>query len=388
VNFQELRFKSISAARAILELAQSQNRGLNASEVVSYDAAMAEAESLKATLDRSNAQNDLDREASKRAEPFRSVGGTRTAERDGKLFGIELRGLVTGSGSGATLATPECGKQAWDLLAAQSVGLLSGFSVVQTESTSLSFPKITADIAAAWTAEAGTISPTDASISQVTATPRKLAGLSQVSNELLRDSEPSVIDLLGRSITRSLALKADLGFFEGSGVGAEITGLKGTSGIGAVSMGTNGAIPTNLDPFADAIGALATANATATAIVMHPRSWSTLTKVKEGSGSTKPVLQESAGSGSQGLRRSIYGVPVFLSSQLSVTETQGSSSVASSAYVYQADQILVVRRTEVEVVVDSSRLFNSDQSELRAIFRLDMVVPNAAAVVRIAGILA
>jgi hypothetical protein len=45
-------------------------------------------------------------------------------------------------------------------------------------------------------------------------------------------------------------------------------------------------------------------------------------------------------------------------------------------------------RQDVRVELDRSRLFNSDQSELRAIMRADLVVPNPKAVVRIRGILA
>ena len=53
--------------------------------------------------------------------------------------------------------------------------------------------------------------------------------------------------------------------------------MKNVSGISTVSMGTNGAIPTNLDPWADVIGALEAEleaeNANASAIVMHPGTW-------------------------------------------------------------------------------------------------------------------
>jgi hypothetical protein len=54
-------------------------------------------------------------------------------------------------------------------------------------------------------------------------------------------------------------------------------------------------------------------------------------------------------------------------------------------YVYDPAQVIVVRRAETRVERDSSRLFNSDQSEIRAIARLDLVVPNPTAVVRSVG---
>jgi hypothetical protein len=68
-----------------------------------------------------------------------------------------------------------------------------------------------------------------------------------------------------------------------------------------------------------------------------------------------------------------------VSSQLSTTETQGTSSDCSSIYVYQADRIVAVRRAELPVEVDRSRLFNSDQSEVRAIRRIDAVYPVSSA---------
>jgi HK97 family phage major capsid protein len=165
-----------------------------------------------------------------------------------------------------------------------------------------------------------------------------------------------------------------------------ITGLKNVAGINTVSMGTNGLTPINLDAYADSIATLESFNAEASVIVMHPRSWQTLIKIKEVTGSVKPLLQESAGAGTQGIQRSLYGVPVLLSSQLSITETQGTSTDCSSAYVYEADQLVLVARQETNVAVDSSRLFNSDQSEVRATARFDLVVPNSKAVCRILGI--
>jgi hypothetical protein len=100
------------------------------------------------------------------------------------------------------------------------------------------------------------------------------------------------------------------------------------------------------------------------------------------------TLQESAGSPTQGFVRSIYGVKVHLSSQLSTTETRGTAvGTATSAYVYDASEIVAVLRDDPRVEIDSSRLFNSDSSEIRVTTRVDLIVPNPSAVVRILGIL-
>jgi len=66
---------------------------------------------------------------------------------------------------------------------------------------------------------------------------------------------------------------------------------------------------------------------------------------------------------------------------------QGSSGgVCSSSYVVQANQVVMVTRKDIEVTIDSSRLFNSYQSEVRAVGRFDLVAPNPSAIVRIKGI--
>jgi hypothetical protein len=92
---------------------------------------------------------------------------------------------------------------------------------------------------------------------------------------------------------------------------------------------------------------------------------------------------EAAGSGAQEVARSIYGVPVYLSSQLSVAEGAGTET---SAYVFEAAQLIAVFRQDTTITLDRSRLFNTDQSELRAILRADFIAPNPLAVVRISKI--
>ena len=295
--------------------------------------------------------------------------------------------LIESSGSGSYVVPEIYSSSVWDRLAPESAALASGIRLMPCSSDTLHIPRATADAAAAWVAEAATITATDPTLSEVIASPKKLAALVQLSNEVIADSNPAIVQYIQSNLDRALALKLDLGCFEGSGTAPEIRGLKNQSGIQTVSLGTNGATPTNLDPFADAIGLLAQANAEASAVVMHPRTWQTLIKLKEQTtGNNKPLLQESAGSGSAGVQRSVYGLPVFLTSQLSIAETQGTSIDCSSIYVYQANQIVGVQRSGTRIEFNTSRLFNSDQSEIRAIMRFDLVLPNPTAVCRVVGV--
>lgn len=346
---------------------------------------------LRAYAERSGELREIDdRIEQVRDDEVRELRATAARPSGGSsphALGEWLTRAISGaSGAGAAFTPTDLPGTFFDRLAATSVGLSSGFSVITTTRDTVTIPRVTSDPTAAWVAEAGTISSSDLGADTITAVPRKLAGLQRVSNESLADSNPSLFERIAAGLVRSIALRGDLGFFEGSGDAPQIRGLANVAGIGTVSMGTNGAAPTDLDPFADAIGTVVEANASASVIVMHPRTWRTLSKIKETTGSALPVLMADGAPG-EAPRRSIYGVPVMLSSQLSTAETHGTATTASSAYVYDAREVVVVRREDVAVEIDRSRLFNSDESEIRAIARMDLVVPNPAAVVRIAGLL-
>lgn len=302
---------------------------------------------------------------------------------------LESRGLVGSGLTGGGSYTPsDQAKTFFDLLTAKSVALQSGFRQIRTMRDSVIIPRLTADVGANWTAEAAAIVQTSLTADQVTVTPSKLTALEQLSNEVINDSDPQILDIAAASMVRSMSLKLDLGLFEGAGAPG-ITGLKNTAGIQTFAMGANGAIPTNLDFVADAIGLAQAANANPDAIYLNPRTWRTLLKIKTATAENKALLQDEQGGASAGPRFTLYGLPVFVSSQLAVTETQGSSgAVASSAYVVDTSQCHVVMRQDLTIEKDSSRLFNTDQSELRAIARIGFGVSSASAIVRVTGILA
>ena len=70
-------------------------------------------------------------------------------------------------------------------------------------------PRVTADPAAAWTAEGAEIAVTDATLDEIVVTPKKLAGLVVVSNELASDSSPAALGVVGDGLVRDLRRKID-----------------------------------------------------------------------------------------------------------------------------------------------------------------------------------
>ena len=287
----------------------------------------------------------------------------------------EARSLTTANTDG--LPGPEVGAFLFDRLRASSVALAAGIRVIATDRESIVWPRITADVDPTWVAETDVIPEGDPAFGELTATPKKLAHRVELSNEVIDDSEPSIVDVLNVHLATMLSLKLDRGIFEGNPTAdpESIRGLKYVSGIQEISLGTNGDVVTNYDAFIRAVGLLQAANVPGPyAIVGNPRTVTSLELLKTETGSAEQLSRPAA-------------LPTFYAtSQLPTTETKGTSTDTSSAYVFAPGEVVLVRRQDATIELDRSRLFDRDMSELRSKLRADLIAPNSSAIVRIVGI--
>lgn len=388
----EKRAAALAEARTIVNQAQRAARGLTPGESARIETLIDEAKAHRAAAEADEA----------RAPYTLALAGTPLNEVDlgGSWLAHEVRTLVPGSGSGAAIDPSKFADFVVETLGTSSAFLASGVNQItlgDAEGQSLTIPAITADATTYNLAAGSAITASDPTIAQVVATPQKFAALTAVANEVLADANPAALAALSRSLVKSVGAAFDLAAFEGSGTAPAITGLKNVAGINEVSMGTNGASLSNLDPFADAFSEIYADGGKPTAVVVGVRTWKALLKLKTlTSGANEPLMLAGgtqAGAGAA-VPLAIYGVPVFVSASLSTSETQGTASTAQSAYVYDASQVhAVFRRARgasslVSVERDASRLFNQDSSEIRGILRASIAVPQPGAVCRIKGILA
>src|SRR5215210_8476889 len=138
-----------------------------------------------------------------------------------------------------------------------------------------------------------------------------------------------------------------------------------------------------LDNIADAIALLEAVNVPTLrmGLIVHPRNVATLRKSKA---STAGTYLWSSAEPAQATPRTVFGLPVYTSPPLSTNETKGTSgAVANSAYPYDTQSLVYVQRSPIEIELDRSRLFNSDQSEIRAKLRGDVVSPTPTGIVRL-----
>jgi HK97 family phage major capsid protein/HK97 family phage prohead protease len=272
------------------------------------------------------------------------------------------------------LVTTELSTFLFDRLRESSTALASGVQVIQTDKAEVSFPRLVSDVAPSWFAEADEITASDPAFDTITAIPKKLAARVVMSNEVIDDASPSVVEVAQANLITRLALGLDDGILQGDGTGNAPVGLTNVDDtLGETAVGS-----INLDVIADGIGAIRAANANPGAIILRPELWTALQKLKDAS-DDRPLLQPDPTSGT---RPSLFGVPVYASGVLA--DDEGESNVL----VFDPSEVYLVRRSEVSVELDRSRLFDRDQSELRGRLRADLIVPNPSAVWVGAGVTA
>lgn len=272
----------------------------------------------------------------------------------------------------------------YDRLRARSVVLAAGPTIVAVEREgSLRVPTVTASVTVGTVAEGATIAPTDPTFASVTLDPKKLAALCLVNAEALDDSNPDVRAVVEADLIRSTATELDRQLLVGDGTGSNLTGLRNVAGVtSGPSLGANGGVPT-LDAFADVVGALEAANGdlARAAWFMAPRTWSTIRKLKDAQ--SRYQLNPTPAGAEQ---RSLFGLPVFASTNVPVNETTGTSTDTSPVILADMSQVIVGRARDIEVAYSADFRFDSDQVAVRVIGRFDVAVAQPAAVVVLTGV--
>ncbi|MCQ4365834.1 phage major capsid protein [Mycobacterium gordonae] len=272
---------------------------------------------------------------------------------------------LTTSGGASILTPEEVGALVIRPLMETSVAAQVS-TVVPTNSHDFRVPIVSADPTAAWTAEGAEITASDPTITEVLVTPRKLAGLTVISNELAADSSPAALQVVGDGLVRDLKRKLDAAYFGN-------TTTNGPSGLLSLSSTAidAGDAWTNLDWAEAAKSAAETVHTTLTAFVASPATALALAELKEQTGSNKALLGSDP---TQPTSRVIAGLPLYTSPAIADGIVWG---------IPQAHSIFVVRQ-DATVVTDTSVYFTSDRVAVRATLRIGFGFTYPAAVVKVA----
>ena len=201
-------------------------------------------------------------------------------------------------------------------------------TVAQTESTEYRIPVLTGDPDASWVPEAAEIPVDDATFDEVVVTPKKVAALSVLSNELIEDSSPEASAVIGQRLVQSLVRKVDASWFAAATA-------NGPAGLGSITPSETyaGAAYANIDAFLEAITAAEAEGAQVNSFVTHPNTALALAKLKKATGSNEPLLQRDV---TVPGGRVVAGVPLLVS-----PDADGDGSVWG---IPKARVFVVIRR--------------------------------------------
>lgn len=237
--------------------------------------------------------------------------------------------------------------------------------VIDGDAPMVRIPYVSEDPEAAQVNEGAKIGDATPVLTELTVSTRKLAVLTQVSNESYTDK---AAPLLTDSLRRAVQVKADHVFLAQD---PPVEGQVGVTGIfnypGITKGGNIGGSDDAFDPIIEAIGAIGNNGGTPTSLIMGYSTWAFLLKLKDANG--HPFLTQDV---INAPTPTIYGLPVVLSNQC------------------PADKILVNSKNEVitsaglvQVATSSDAYFDSDSVGVRVTFRFGygIVHPNRLAIV-------
>lgn len=271
--------------------------------------------------------------------------------------------------------------------------------VIPVNSNVIELPRESAAAAAAVYAENATLTPNDPTLAVQEFPIKKQARLQLFSNELLADSNPAIDRVVMQMLARDIALIQDTQYLAGSGSGSNLTGLRNYSGLTTSSWtaATNGSTPAGDDlvklPFD-----IFKANARPTSFVMHPRTLQAIATLKDANG--RYLFTDNSVWGGPQLQVTkdgftypsaavgkLLGYPVYMSTQISIAETQGSSSAATYILYGDFSKVLLLERQAAEIFTSQHYAMNADQTAVRVTARTGIAVTQPKALAVATGII-
>jgi HK97 family phage major capsid protein len=335
-----------------------------------------------------------------RSQKLSELPGLNREDRDQLDWAKAIRGYATGrlddfspeekrilqegiGGSGGFTISETQSSLLIDLSRDAAVCIQAGTQTVLLDQAEAQIAVILSDPVSQFVPEGGTISPSDINFGAIHVKAGILACMARCSIQLLQDSQ-GIDAIIRRGLTSSIGLALDSAILQGSGVGGP-RGIFYTPGIGTVSCGVNGSVPTNYDYFLDAIAAVEAANGVAGQVVMNSRTKATLAKLK-----TAVELDT--------LRPpdDYAKLGQFITNAIPSDLVWGSATACSMAIVGDFRQSLIAlaptgaggsRAIRIDISTTGSG-FDTLNVDIRAFLRIDAAVAKANHFARICGILA
>lgn len=228
-------------------------------------------------------------------------------------------------------------------------------------------PVVLTDAGAAWTAEGDQIVASDADVDEIIVQPRKVAGITIVSNEAAADTSPQATSVVGDGLARSCAAKIDAAFFQQLAAPAP-AGLASLTTMGTATAAKDFADGT--DAFERAVAIAEGVGANITAFIAGPVDALSLATLREGSSGKRNLLQADP---TRPTQRTISGRPLLVSRFLA----------PGTIWAVDATRVISVVRQDADVQASKDAAFDRDSVAVRATMRVGWGFPHPEALVKI-----
>jgi HK97 family phage major capsid protein len=260
------------------------------------------------------------------------------------------------------------GQQTWanyilEALQVESALVRGGARFIPITGRVAHVPRLLLDATADWIDE-GQEFPTDApEADTLDLTPRKIGLVCSLSNESVDDAPVSELDLVGRSLTRSVAQAIDnRAFSTGTASSRLPAGL-----LTAIPAGPAEISP---DAITTAVGTVEAVGGIANVVWINPTDLTGLRLLKAGDGSEVPLLEPDVqAGGAQNINGALF-VPT-------------PAMPAGTAVVGDAAQVVVAIRRDVVVEFSGDAKFTSDTTVARVKARVDFGINDPRGLVKL-----
>jgi HK97 family phage major capsid protein len=280
---------------------------------------------------------------------------------------MELRVLGEGTGSlGGFFVPDQISAMLIDLARAKSVTQRAGARTIVMTAPQMAIGRVKTDPVGYWRGENQTIPESDPTWDRVLLIAKALGILCRTSLELLADAN-NLETMVRSQLANAIAAQLDAICLVGDGVAKPLGILSCGNGVHEVSMGTNGAVLTDYDPFSRAVQAILESNGPSEglAVIHSPRTWGALDRLKETT--TGAPLRPPAS----------YARMIELMTQtIPVNLTKGSASTCSTSIVGDWQWLLLgaLGPIQIEVSREADTAFSKAQVLIRALLRCDTAI--------------
>lgn len=299
-----------------------------------------------------------------------SVGKIIRAKIVGNYEGlndVEIKAAGEGTGAlGGWLVPETVSAKILDMARNFACVAKAGAWVLPMTAPEMRLVKVTSDPTAYWKAEHAAITESDWEIEPLNLKAMKCGVLVRASIELLEDAQNSG-SALEMAMGAAIGLELDQVALFGTGVN-EPLGLDNAAGINVISMGANGAAPTNFDELSNSLREIAEQNGIGSAMIMGPRSYFQYDLLKAATTNNRLEKPLSV--------QDIYDKgKIYHTNQVGITDTQGTATDASKVFTGDYKQLVfgILKGLRFEFTkTGGTGTFAQYEALIRAIVRMDI----------------